>query len=100
MWVQAHKKTLYGTICHSSFKTKDFITIKSKHLKHATRFFYRSDSLSPSQSQAYVSKCDSVESLNSGENAALLKKEEKTRSQSSLLIFFDDKEIDGQDSCV
>ena len=51
-----------------------------------------------SASQAYVAKCDSVESLNCGENAALLNSEDKSRSQTSLLIYFDDKDM--QDTVV
>ena len=59
---------------------------------------YTSPSLSPAQSQTYVNKCDSVESLNNEENLALLQEEEKTKSQSSLVIFFDGTEM--QDTCV
>ena len=50
-------------------------------------------------SQAYVTKCDSVESLGNEENAALLKPEDKSKSESSLLIYFD-KEDEEKDTCV
>lgn len=54
----------------------------------------------PVQTQAYVTKCDSVESLGTEENAALLKPEDKSKSESSLLIYFDDKEEEEKDTCV
>jgi hypothetical protein len=48
-----------------------------------------------------MSKCDSIESLNTEENSALLKEEDKSKSQSSLLIYFDEQELDAmQDTCV
>eukprot|EP00918_Siedleckia_nematoides_P035167 GHVU01076413.1.p1 GENE.GHVU01076413.1~~GHVU01076413.1.p1 ORF type:complete len:105 (+),score=12.53 GHVU01076413.1:1-315(+) len=54
---------------------------------------------SPIQSQTYMTKCDSLESLsNDGEHAALLKESEKSKSHSSLLIFFDGSDV--QDTCV
>ena len=58
-----------------------------------------SGALPPSScAQAYVAKCDSVESLNCGESAALLNMEDTSRSQTSLLIYFDDKDM--QDTVV
>lgn len=52
----------------------------------------------PSSSQAYVMKCDSIESLSNEENLALLQSEDKSKSTSSLLIFFDGSDV--QDTCV
>ena len=54
---------------------------------------------SPTQPQTYLVRSDSMESINTEENAALLKKEENSHSQSSLLIFFDGNE-DGDQTCV
>ena len=51
-----------------------------------------------SPTQAYVAECDSIESLGMEENSALLKEEEKSKSENSLLIFFDGTDV--QDTCV
>lgn len=56
------------------------------------------DRNAPMKSQAYVIDCDSTESL-SGENAPLLKSEDKSQSQSSLLIYFDENDA-GEGTCV
>ena len=58
---------------------------------------------SPTQPQAYVNRNDSFDSLQgTEENAALLKKEEKTISHQSLLICFDDQDgvSDSHDTIV
>lgn len=48
----------------------------------------------PVRMQAYVSKCESVESLNDEENSSLLTKEEKkSMSNSSILVFFDGSDL-------
>ena len=57
--------------------------------------------ISPTGSQTYMAKCDSIESLNTEENSALLKEDDKSKSQSSLLIYFDEHDMDNmQDTCV
>ena len=48
--------------------------------------------------QTYVAQCDSIESLGMEENSALLRDEEKSKSENSLLIFFDGTDV--QDTCV
>lgn len=54
-----------------------------------------------SSPDTYMMKCDSIESLNTEENSALLKEEDKSKSQSSLLIYFDEHELENmQDTCV
>ncbi|XP_064639472.1 protein unc-80 homolog [Lineus longissimus] len=50
------------------------------------------------QQQTYMSRTDSVESITTSENSALLKQDEKTKSQSSLCIYFDANDV--QDTCV
>ena len=63
-----------------------------------SRAQYTSPSASPTQGQTYVTKCDSIESLSNEENSALLKAEDKSKSESSLLIYFDGDDV--QDTCV
>ncbi len=48
----------------------------------------------------HVTECDSVDSLglDEREDSALLKEEEKSQSENSLLIFFDGTDV--QDTCV
>ncbi|XP_074657337.1 protein unc-80 homolog [Tubulanus polymorphus] len=48
--------------------------------------------------QVYMSRYDSVESISTSENSALLKEDEKTKSQNSLCIYFDATDV--QDTCV
>ena len=56
----------------------------------------------PGAAQTYVAEeeCDSIESLGleEQEDAALLKDEEKSKSENSLLIYFDGTDV--QDTCV
>ena len=56
------------------------------------------NSANTTPSQAYVAECDSIESLGMEENSALLREEEKSKSENSLLIFFDGTDV--QDTCV
>ena len=52
----------------------------------------------PAAPETYISRTDSVESITSSENSALLKDEEKNHSQNSLCIYFDTNDV--QDTCV
>ena len=56
------------------------------------------NSANTAPAQAYVAECDSIESLGMEENSALLREEEKSKSENSLLIFFDGTDV--QDTCV
>ena len=41
-----------------------------------------------------VARCDSSDSINVNESSALLKDDEKNKSQTSLCIYFDGAEVD------
>lgn len=41
-----------------------------------------------------VTRCDSSDSINTNENSALLKDDEKNQAQAALCIYFDGSELD------
>ncbi|CAE1324419.1 UNC80 [Acanthosepion pharaonis] len=56
---------------------------------------HQSANVSPATSQTYmVARCDSSDSINVNESSALLKDDEKNKSQTSLCIYFDGAEGD------
>ncbi|XP_036354476.1 protein unc-80 homolog isoform X2 [Octopus sinensis] len=62
---------------------------------HYEHHHHQSTNVSPATSQTYmVTRCDSSDSINTNENSALLKDDEKNQAQAALCIYFDGSELD------